>query len=358
MNVTTATTDARPEATVRYSCRRLAAAELPLLNDLYNVCYQADRPLAEAEWLFAGNPDGPPLIMAAFDPHNELAGVRPAIARKFCWRGEERMAYEFADAMVAPRHRKRGIFTQLVKTTCELAEHEDFTLFTIPNNNSLPIYRRNPMLQVLGECETRVKPLSWPRYLGYRLGLDTQRRRREEDARPPAWTQKHGDVRLTPIIRFDGDFDHVNDDLGQIVAAFPLRRREYLQWRYFGSPVRRYRAALIEQGGEVRGYVVIRMIRGVAHLMDMFLVPDGRLLRGAFRLLNGWCRSLGAIAIRFNASSGNVFHKAAGRGGYWLKKRAETVVIDRRSAELLAAGRGRRLEASDLYFVMGDFDFL
>src|SRR5688572_30311689 len=92
----------------RYLYRRLAPGELPRLNDLYNAYYRSHRPLEEAQWLYCANPHGNALIYAAFDQSGELAGMRPAIPYRLYWRGEERSAYEFADALVAVRHRNRG----------------------------------------------------------------------------------------------------------------------------------------------------------------------------------------------------------------------------------------------------------
>lgn len=356
MNLNPTVQPAATAALVRYSYRPLTMVELPLLNDLYNACYQTDRPLAEAEWLYKNNPNGPALIMAAFDESDELAGVRPAIPWKFSWRGEERTAYEFADALVAPQHRNRGIFSRLVKQICELAEQNEFTLFTIPNGNSLPVYRRIPMLQVAGGFETRVKPISWPRYLGYRIGLDGHEVPHARIGAPEPCLND-GDVGLTPILRFDRDFEQIHSELGTIVGGFTLRRKEFLQWRYFGSPLRQYRIALIEQRGHTRGYMVIRMIHRIAHVVDAFLKPDRSLARRAFGLLIGWATQLGAIAIHFNASRDNFFHDVAAQCGFWLKKTSGTLVLDRRSAELFGCGRNGRREPPGLYLVMGDFDF-
>ena len=343
-------------ASSRYSYRRLAMAELPLLNELYNTCYRANRPLEEADWLYRKNPNGEAIIMAAFDDDNELAGVRPAIPWKFVWRDEERTAYEFADALVAPRHRNRGIFTHLVKLTCEVAEQNDFTLFSIPNDHSLPVYQRTGHLRVLGACETRVKPISWPRYIGHRIGLHGH-----DSPRSPAeqWAASlgDGDVSLRAVNRFESDFQEIHSEFAAVVASFTLRRKEFLQWRYFGSPVRQYRVALVEQGGHIRGYLVIRMIEGIAHLIDVFLTPDMRIARKAFRLAIAWAKQMGAIAIHFNASKDNFFHPVAARCGFWLKKKSGRLVLDRKSAQLLASRRNGRLAIQDVYFVMGDFDF-
>jgi GNAT superfamily N-acetyltransferase len=341
-------------APARYSYRRLAMAELPLFNQLYNAYYGTDRPLAEAEWLYRDNPNGEALIMAAFDAAGELAGVRPALPWRILWQDRERTAYEFADALVGPRHRNQGIFTRLVKQICEIAGQNDYMLYTIPNSNSLPVYRRSRDLQVFGASETRVKPLSWLRYAAHRLGVKSDDSPHATGERPDSLLSED-DVRLRPVERFDSGFEQVHAEFAKVAAAFTLRHREFLQWRYFGSPVRRYHVAMVEQDGRNRGYLVIRMVDRVAHLMDVFVTPDMTLACNVFRLASRWARQMGAIGVHFNATKDSFFRPAAVRTGYWLKKTSGSMVIDRRSAELLAGSCAG--QPHDLYFVMGDFDF-
>ncbi|MGQ0523014.1 MAG: GNAT family N-acetyltransferase [Betaproteobacteria bacterium] len=339
----------------RYRYRQLAMNEIPALNALYNACHGTTRPLAEAEWLFRENPNGPAVIMAAFDDEDTLVGVRPALPWKYVWRGAAWTAYEFADAMVAPSHRNRGIFKQLLRQMYAFAGEGDVLLFTIPNGNSLPVYERMPEFTVLGHSETRVKPISWPRYIGYRLGVDGH------GAPHPGAAEsvhlKNGDTRLTAIDRFDSDFESTHSELAEEISGYTLRSAAFLQWRYFGSPVRQYKVAYIEQRGHVRGYIVVRLIHRVAHVLDFFVRPDRQLACRAFGLLIDWVTALGAIACHFNASRGNVFHEVASQCGFWLKKTSGTLVVDRRSAEQFASAGGRPLDLAQLYFVMGDFDF-
>jgi GNAT superfamily N-acetyltransferase len=336
--------------------RRLAAAELPRLNDLYNEHYSASRPLEEAQWLYARNPNGPALIYAAFDESGELAGMRPAIPFKLYWRGEERTAYEFADALVAERHRDRGIGSHLVKLICDQADRDNLTLYSLPGSSSLPAYRRSRRLQVLGATETRVRPLAWGPYLAQRFGMNGH----EHPAVPAGrWhvSVSDGEVTLSPVDRFDSDFEDLHVELGRTVASFTRRTREYLQWRYFGSPTRAYRVALVRQHGRVRGYVVVRVVDRVAHIVDIFMAPDMALASRTFDLIARWAWQMDATAIHFNASRGSFFHAAAGRRGFWLAKRSGSLVMDRRSGNLLESRQCGPLGTPDAYFVMGDFNF-
>lgn len=337
-----------------YSYRRLTMSELPALNALYNRCHGTDRPLAEAEWLFRDNPNGEAVIMAAFDDAGTLVGVRPALPWRIVCHGKTRQAYEFADGMVDPQHRNRGIFTRLVKQVAAFAERGDAALFTLPNGNSLPVYRRLPVLSLAGTCETRVKVIAWMRYLAYRLGAGSKLR---EQTMTTARDVARSGVRLRPVERFDCDLASVRDEWAKRIAVFTRRDNAFLEWRYFGSPLRRYAVAVVESRGQVRGYIVLRIINGVAHVMDIFMALDRRLASLAVGLMIEWAAALGAIAVHLNASRGNFFHDIAADCGFWLRKTSGTLVMDRRSTELLGAAQPGGLDMADLYFVMGDFDF-
>jgi GNAT superfamily N-acetyltransferase len=330
-------------------------AELALVNDLYNRCYRADRPLAEAEWLYKGNPYGEGVIFGAFDGHDRLVGVRPTIAWKFVWSGHEKLAYQFTDAIVAPEHRGQGIFTRLVKDMCEWADEYDVGLYSFPNQNSLPIYLKSGRLEYAVRCRAQVKILSWPRYLRYRVG----RRRAAAEPEPTVTVDEAAvgerETFLTPIGRFESDFEDVHADLGSI-AAFTLRRKEFLNWRYFEAPARRYHVALVQQAGQPHGFVAARMIHDVMHVLDVFVRPATRLVERMPRLLTRWARQLGATAIYFDASRGNLFQRAFHRNGFLLTRKTGGVVLDRRSLSELASSRDRSTDAGDVYLVRGDSD--
>lgn len=346
---------ARTVASAHYSVRRLDMAELPQANDLYNRCHRASRPLVEAEWLYRRNPYGEGIILGAFDQDGRLVGMRPAIARRFFWDGKEKQAYQFTDAVVAPEHRNRGIFGRLVDSVCVLGEKEDFALFSFPNEHSLSVYRRTPSLAEAGVCEVQVRILSWLPYLRWRLdGHGAVRQPQPAISRAPLEARGLG---LVPVDRFDSDFDGIHAALASRVASFTLRRREFLNWRYFGSPTRTYHVALVERWGQPQGYVAFRLVDRIAHVVDLFLSPDPRLAERTLALVTRWARQSGAIAVYFKASQGHPFRRALrGVGSLaWLTR--EAIVLDRASVDHLASSRGRRIGIEDFYFTMGDGDF-
>lgn len=354
--MTLAPTGRAPADPPRYAYRLLTLTELPLVNDLYNRCYGTTRPLAEAEWLYKHHPYGEPLIQGAFGAGDELAGVLPAMAHKFLWSGREEIAYQLIDAVVAPEHRNRGIFGHLVKLICETAAEKDFVVFAFPNDQSMSVYRKTGLLQSVGTCEARLKVLSWPAYLRYRLGRASQAGAAHVAPGGPTRV-RHGEISLVPIDRFGSDFDDIHRELRRVVTSFTLRRRDFLNWRYFESAQRRYRVALIERAGQPLGYVALRMIDRIAHVMDVFVSPEPRVARVSVRLLTRWAKQLGAIAIFFTASRENVVQSAFARNGFLLRKKGGEITMDPRSLGRLAALQERPVARRDFYYVMGDGDF-
>lgn len=342
----------------RYSFRRLAMTELALVNDLYNRCYQASRSIGEAEWLYKRNPYGEGVIFGAFDGQDQLVGVRPTIAWKFFWSGHEKLVHQFTDALVAPEHRGQGMFTRLVRSVCAWADECDVGLYSFPNEASLPIYLKSGLLERIASCRHQVKVLAWGRYVRCKLGLRGSSM--EQDA--PAGVQEvvlsERDTWLTPIEHFESDFEDIHSELCRVMASFTLRRKEFLNWRYFESPERRYRVALVQQAGRVEGYVVVRMIKGIVHVMDVFVRPDNRLVAKVSRLLTRWARQMGATAIYFGVSRGNVFQRAFYHNGFVLTRKTGEVVLDSKSVRQLASVQHRSMVGGDFYFATGDSDHM
>jgi GNAT superfamily N-acetyltransferase len=354
MNGAAALAETVQDGLASYTFRRVASHELALANDLYNRCHQTNRSLAEADWLYRRNPYGEGIVFGAFDARGHLVGVRPTIGWRVFWRGRERRAYQFTDAVVAPEHRARGIFGRLVRDMCALAAERDFSLFSFPNSNSLPIYLKMGLLERIAGCRTLVKVLAWWKYIQYRRGRGVDRTPSEIGDGGSGVTER--DLSLRPIRRFESDFEDIHADLGRVVANFTLRRKEFLNWRYFEYPARQYRVALVKLGAETEGYVVVRMIHQIAHVIDVFVRPTPTVVQAVPSLVSKWARQMDAIAVYFDATKGNVFERAFRRDGFLWQRETGDIVLDTRSARDLATTQGRSLEGGEFYFTMGDSD--
>lgn len=340
----------------RYAFRRLDGGEVRRVNDLYNQCHHSDRSLSEGEWLYGEHPYGEAIILGAFTPNEELAGVLPAMAHKFVWHGREETGYQLIDAVTAPEHRGRGLFGRLVELICRMAEEQNFCVFAFPNEQSLSVYRKTGVLESIGAWETRARALAWPAYVRYKLGREGVGRA-EEAATGEGVSLSDGDVALVPVSRFESDFEEIQASAAKSITSLTLRRQAFLNWRYFGSTQRHYAAALITRAERTEGYVVVRLIHGIAHVMDVLVTPDGRTARKAVRLMTRWAKRMGAVAVYFSASGDNFIRRAFRENGFLLKKRGGEIVLDPRSVRRLTSLHQRPVGIDDCYFVMGDADF-
>lgn len=321
------------------------------MNDLYNRCYGTDRSAAVADWLYRRNPYGEGIVFGAFDSLGQLVGVRPTVAWRFAWNNQERLAYQFTDALVAPEQRGRGIFGRLVYEMCALAEQTDFSLFSFPNANSLPIYLRMGVLDRLVRCRALVKILQWWTYLQYRRGRDV-----EPVSSSVGAGVSDGILSLLPIDQFSSSFDDVHEDVGRIVSTFTMRRSDFLNWRYFEHPTWRYEVALVQRGDRTLGYVAIRMMRRIAHVMDVFVHPEPTVVAAVPGLLTRWARQMEAIAIYFDASKGHIFEQAFRRNGFLWHRMTGEMVMDTPSVRRIAVARPVSGAVNPLYFTVGDSD--
>jgi len=84
-----------------------------------------------------------------------------------------------------------------------------------------------------------------------------------------------------PVIRFDEAFDRRFDALWQrALGAYPaITRRDaaVLEWHYRQHPDTRYQTLIIEEGAELRGYLVFKVWarkgRQIARLVDLLVLP-------------------------------------------------------------------------------------
>ena len=130
----------------------------------------------------------------------------------------------------------------------------------------------------------------------------------------------------------------------------------FLNWRYFEHPARQYRVALVQLGDQRQGYVVVRMIHQIAHVIDVFVRPTPTVVKAVPHLLTKWARQMGAIAVYFDASKDNVFARAFCHAGFLLRRTTGDIVLDTRSVSHPAIARHRSLDGSGFYFTMGDSD--
>lgn len=105
--------------------------------------WERKRNAAWFDWKYADNPyvDHIPIIVAERD--NQLVGARPFLAFRLRIGDQSVLAYQPADTMVDPAHRRTGIFTKMTAHALSVYQDDDpAVFFNFPNQHARPGYRR------------------------------------------------------------------------------------------------------------------------------------------------------------------------------------------------------------------------
>lgn len=248
------------------------------------------------DWKYADNPflDRVPVTVAEAD--GEVVGAKPTFALRYSTPGGESIALQSSDVMVHPDHRRRGLFSRMIRLLLDrYGDRDEVSLFFLfPNEmtlagslkagwevvESVPTYYRiqNPGNyfdfdgdDALGRAATRGANLAAEGYLGVRDLLadrpsDVTVRRRDE----------------VPVELFA--------DLSAPVAdrLHAVRDETFFAWR-FRNPRWEYRSYVAERRGEpVAGLVVGRADRdgaSVVNVADVVPLTAGRRRETASALL-------------------------------------------------------------------------
>lgn len=128
-------------ATGRYTIRAFERGDIEGFLRLDRQVWDRRRSPEWVRWKYVDNPvvDETPIIVAEAD--GEIVGVRPFLAFRLRLGGETVTAYQPADTMVHPDHRREGIFRRM--TTHALSAYRDrgpALFFNFPNEYARPGY--------------------------------------------------------------------------------------------------------------------------------------------------------------------------------------------------------------------------
>lgn len=123
----------------RYDIRHFQPEDLDGYLDLYNRVFGFSVDIEWFQWKYEDPPtaDTPNIIVAEYE--GEIVGARSFLALRISSNFQEYRALQPCDTMVAPEHRKKGLFTRMNRKAIRDYESSDVRLFfNFPNENSLP----------------------------------------------------------------------------------------------------------------------------------------------------------------------------------------------------------------------------
>lgn len=199
--------------------------------ELFNLVFGRELPLSFWRWRQFDNPAGGPWTELVWDG-DKLAGHYAVSATKLSIDGIETSACLSMTTMVHADYRGQKIFERSAESIYSRLKATGVkAVYGFPNNNS-----HRPFIEKVAWEDICEIPM---------LSLDV------------ASARKSGSIAVE-IADFDSRFDRLWQRVKGQNAIWAWRNRETLAWRFSKNPTNKYRIAVVEDAGEIRGYVVTK----------------------------------------------------------------------------------------------------
>jgi hypothetical protein len=265
------------------------------------------------DWLYRENPDGPAVLWTARDSESgRIAGFTVALPRRILVDGELASCWNCADFSILPKFRSLGVALKLRRAaTIEIdAGRADF-LYANPNQRMAVIHQKVGHAGI-GRMVRHARVLRSARYLKVRLGSSAAGTLAGSIVDPLLWAndilrrrRPAGGTSLIGPAFFDDRFDRLFQASTSAARIVGVRDARYLNWRYRSNPL--YESQLIEceRVGQLSGYLIFRVIDGVAHIKDLFPPNDAHTVRDLLSEMIRTGRRLGLSGLSTSLLAGN-----------------------------------------------------
>jgi hypothetical protein len=327
-----------------------------VLSATRSSCVDPDRFV----WLYERNPDGPAVVWSIRETGTaKMVGFTAALPRRMVVAGETKVCWIGSDFSILPKFRTLGLALKLRRAAKEGVDRGEVDfLYSHPNERMAVVHARVGH-RLVGRMVRYARPLRLSPYLqerfpfavlGSMAGMvaDPLLRLMDVDVRH----RFHFQTRVVRSPVFDERFDRLFDENKHIRRVVGVRDARHLSWRYAENPLYHTDAILAEEGGQLRGYLLMTESEGFASIKDLFPAAEdvaSDLLMAAIR--EG--RARGWKGLSFTVLESNPLLRVLERCGF--RQRSET-------SEMYAYGRPESpmseavVDAQGWYLTVGDRD--
>jgi GNAT superfamily N-acetyltransferase len=239
-------------------------------------------------WQFIEQPAGKGLIYIAEDM-DKVVGHFADLPRRFSFYGKVVRGTLSVDIMVHSDYRRRGIFQAMGKYAIQRVIEKNglFMMAYLIRRETIQGFKKMGWEGVV-DLPVLVYPIRFRgivnRYLhflplGFLIGgaarlfynLFFQRRKRDVPE----------EIVIEEILKLDDRFESFWHKALSLYPIIGVRDSDYMTWRYFQHPTRTYTVYRAKEGGEMKGYIVLRKVEllkfNSAVIVDLLALDEGAL---------------------------------------------------------------------------------
>lgn len=286
---------------------------------------------ARAEWLYSRNPGGTAEILGLRESDGAWVGMVAIVPRRLWIDGTEHSAAYLCDFYVHPQHRTLLPALMLQRAAKQRLEESGRVNYAIPNELSLPIFKR------LGAREILLR-YRWARPIRSRPFLVGRGATLAATASPLldaagllfdfASSCLRPGIRAEWLTKVDGRFDELWSAMPKAGLNIGDRSARYLRWRFFEEPGHQNRAlGFIERrSGRLAAYMIGEVTPDEFAIRDILAAPAineiaGILAHGLLKI-----RKLGVAAAGLRVTGAVDLTRSLSRMGF-RKRDPESVFI-------------------------------
>jgi len=254
------------------------------------------------DWLYERNPHGRASAWLAIGDADEALGAAAAFPRLLRTANGIESGCVFGDFCIVPQHRSLGLALQLQRACLSRLSASCVLGYDFPSNRMMAIYKRMQISE-FGPVVRWAKLLRLDRLAARSLG----------SARLACWIAAPANELLKwkdnrrlssgrwSIAQHAGEcgeeFSALASSVGSRYGICVDRSLAYLNWRYWGHPLRRYEMLTARHRGALAGYLVFSHTGEDASIADMFGLDDTSLWTALVAEAAALLRARGVITL-------------------------------------------------------------
>ena len=305
----------------RFVLRLSSPEDFPEIYDLLNSTFGNNRSAAEYDWIYKKNPYGMPHCRLVIE---KASGKIVSNGTRFPWplaRGSQDMeAIQGGDSATLPQFQRQGLLSLRIQHTDSHPWYDQAITFGLPNQasrNADKKYNRPVSSQPAAFAR---KIVDW-RSLLVRKGMPDYLAKLAAPVatfvnRPSR--RKQGGLRVAPIYHFYQEHQTLSLDYSRSENFWCPHGAQWMNWRYFSHPSKKYLAHGVYDGDELQAFSVIRLDRDSAMLMEL-IAPNNHLSQILLDQVEYVAAESGAKSIDFYGGKNWRQWPALKQQGYFMR---------------------------------------